>query len=134
MQTKWIQIIKMLSFVIAFFVYIRKMKGEYSKNEIDIILDRFKDDDTFTCAFITSCFTGMRTGEVCSLTWDDIGFENRVINVRHTVYDKPKDDKGRWYIGTTKTKQGTRQINMSATLYNAILNIFYSIKCQTREM
>ena len=75
-----------------------------------------------TCAFITSCFTGMRTGEVCSLTWDDIDFQNRVINVRHTVYDKPKDDKGRWYIGTTKTKQGTRQINMSATLYNALLN------------
>ncbi len=44
------------------------------------------------------------------------------INVRHTVYDKPKDDKGRWYIGTTKTKQGTRQISMSATLYNALLN------------
>ena len=82
-------------------------KHLYNKNEIDVILDRFKDDDTFTCAFITSCFTGMRTGEVCSLTWDDIDFENRVINVRHTVYDKPKDDKGRWYIGTTKTKYKT---------------------------
>ena len=32
------------------------------------------------------------------------------------------DDKGRWYIGTTKTKQGIRQINMSITLYNALLN------------
>ena len=97
-------------------------KHLYNKNEIDLILDRFKDDDTFTCAFITSCFTGMRTGEVCSLTWDDIDFENRVIKVRHTVYDKPKDDKGRWYIGTTKTKQGTRQINMCETVYNALTN------------
>ena len=97
-------------------------KHLYSKNEIDMILERFKDDDTFTCAFITSCFTGMRTGEVCSLTWDDIDFTNRVINVKHTVYDKPDDGKGRWYIGTTKTKQGTRQINMSITLYNALIN------------
>lgn len=97
-------------------------KHLYNKNEINMILERFKDDDTFTCAFITSCFTGMRTGEVCSLTWDDIDFKNIVINVKHTVYDKPDDGKGRWYIGTTKTKQGIRQINMSITLYNALLN------------
>ena len=64
----------------------------------------------------------MRTGEVCSLTWDDIDFTNRVINVKHTVYDKSDDGNGRWYIGTTKTKQGTRQINMSITLYNALIN------------
>ena len=95
MQTKWIQIIKMLSFVIAFFVYIRKMKGEYSKNEIDIILDRFKDDDTFTCAFITSCFTGMRTGEVCVLTWDKVDLEKRIISIEHNVYSKVKDEKGK---------------------------------------
>ncbi len=97
-------------------------KHLYNKNEINLILKRFKDDDTFTCAFITCCFTGMRTGEVCSLTWDDIDFKNKVINVKHTVYDKPDDGKGRWYIGTTKTKQGTRQINMSITLYNALTN------------
>ena len=97
-------------------------KHLYSKNEINMILEPFKDDDTFTCAFITSCFTGMRTGEVCSLTWDDINIKNRIINVKHTVYDKPNDGKGRWYIGTTKTKQGTRQINMSITLYNALIN------------
>ena len=97
-------------------------KHLYNKNEINMILERFKDDDAFTCAFITSCFTGMRTGEVCSLTWEDIDFKNRVINVKHTVYDKPNDGKGRWYIGTTKTKQGTRQINMSITLYNALIN------------
>lgn len=97
-------------------------KHLYNKNEINMILERFKDDDAFTCAFITSCFTGMRTWEVCSLTWEDIDFKNRVINVKHTVYDKPDDGKGRWYIGTTKTKQGTRQINMSITLYNALIN------------
>ena len=97
-------------------------KHLYNKQEINRILERFKDDDTFTCAFITSCFTGMRTGEVCSLTWEDIDFKNRVINVKHTVYDKTKDEKGRWYIGTTKTKQGTRQVNMCETLYNALLN------------
>ena len=86
------------------------------------ILERFKDDDVFTCAFITACYTGMRTGEVCSLTWDDIDFENGIINVKHTVYDKPDDGRGRWYMGTTKTKNRTRQIYMSPTLYQALMN------------
>lgn len=104
-------------------------KHLYNKNEINLILKRFKDDDTFTCAFITCCFTGMRTGEVCSLTWDDIDFKNKVINVKHTVYDKPDDGKGRWYIGTTKTKQGTRQISMSITLYNALINYKKKQQC-----
>ena len=30
--------------------------------------------------------------------------ENRIIHIKHSIYNKPKDDKGRWYIGTTKTK------------------------------
>ena len=97
-------------------------KHLYTQYEIDKILTRFKDDDVFTCAFITSCFTGMRPGELCVLTWEDIDFENKVINVRHSVFDKKKNEKGRWYIGTTKTKRGERQIHISPTLMKALVN------------
>jgi len=97
-------------------------KHLYTQDEIDKILTRFKDDDVFTCAFITSCFTGMRPGELCVLTWEDIDFENKVINVRHSVFDKKKNEKGRWYIGTTKTKRGERQIHISPTLMKALVN------------
>ena len=31
-------------------------------------LNRFENNETFTCAFLTSCYTGMRTGEVFALT------------------------------------------------------------------
>ena len=79
-------------------------KHLYNQDEINTILERFKDDDVFTCAFITACYTGMRTGEVCSLTWE------------------PDDGKGRWYMGTTKTKNGVRQIYMSPTLFQALIN------------
>lgn len=98
------------------------VKHLYTQEEIDIILNRFKNNDAFTCAFLTSCFTGMRTGEVCALTWDDIDFENEIISVSHNVYDKPKDKKGRWFIGTTKTSSGKRQIHISKTLLNALKN------------
>mgnify|MGYP004465923115 CR=1 FL=1 len=81
----------------------------YSQDEIDTILNRFKDNETFTCAFLTSCYTGMRTGEVFALTWDDIDLENGIISIKHNVYDKPKDEKGRWFIRTTKTFAGKKK-------------------------
>lgn len=100
----------------------KDIKHLYTQEEIDLILDRFSNDDTFTCAFLTSCYTGMRTGEVCALTWDDIDLENGIINIEHNVYDKPKDKKGRWYIGSTKTETGTRKIYIGQTLKIALQN------------
>ena len=64
----------------------------------------------------------MSTGEVCAFTWDDIDLEMGIINIEHNVYDKPKDDKGRWFIGTTKTQTGTRKVHISQTLKIALQN------------
>ncbi len=82
------------------------------------ILMRFRRQETFTCFFLTSCFTGIRTGEVFALTWKDIDFENGIIHIKHSVYDKSKDE--RWHIGSTKTISGTRDVFMSPTLSNAL--------------
>ena len=100
----------------------KDVKHVYSQDEIDMILNRFKDNPTFTLAFLTSCFTGLRTGEVFALSWNDIDFENRIIHVNNNIYDKPKDSKGRWYIGSTKTKNGKRDVYISDTLYKAFRN------------
>lgn len=88
--------------------YSEDVKHLYSKEEIDIILERFKDNATFICSFLTSCYTGLRTGEVFALTWEDIDLDKGIINIQHSVYDRPKDHKGRWYLGPTKTNSGTR--------------------------
>lgn len=97
-------------------------KHLYTQEEIDLILERFKYDDAFTCVFLTCCFTGMRTGEAFALTWEDIDLENRIINIKHNVYSKPKDEKGKWYIGEPKTLSGERVIYISDTLYVALSN------------
>ena len=98
------------------------IKHLYTQDEIDKILERFKDNDTFTCAFLTSCYTGLRTGEVFALSWNDIDFEKGIISVGHNVYDKPKDEKGRWFIGSTKTENGNREVHISSTLLSALKN------------
>lgn len=98
------------------------MKHVYTREKIDLILNRFKNKSTFTCLFITACYTGMRPSEICALTWNDIDFEKRIIKVRHNVYIKIKDDKGRWFLGSTKTVNGIRDIYISDTLYIALKN------------
>lgn len=100
----------------------RDVKHIYTQEEIDKFLTRFKDNDTFTCAFLTSCFTGMRTGEVFALTWNDIDLENGTIHIQHNVYDKKKDEKGKWFLGNTKTSTGDRIIHISNTLLKALKN------------
>ena len=36
------------------------------------------------CVFLMACYTGMRTGEVFALTWDDIDLGNRIIKINKT--------------------------------------------------
>ena len=85
-----------------------------------IILGRFKNNKVFICAFLTACYTGMRTGEVFALTWDDIDLDNRIIKVNKTVYAKNKEENGRWYLGTTKTIGSSREVYICDTLYSVL--------------
>ena len=57
----------------------------------------------------------MRTGEVFALIWDDIDLDNRIIKINKTVYSKDKDEKGRWYLGTTKTIRSQRDVYICDT-------------------
>ena len=64
----------------------------------------------------------MRTGEVFALTWNDIDLDKRVIKISKTVYAKDKEEKGRWYLGTTKTVGSQREVYICDTLYNILLD------------
>lgn len=86
-------------------------------------MTRFRKNDVFIYAFLTACYIGLRTGEVFALTWDDIDFENKTIKIKHNVYAKNKDDKGKWFLGDTKTETGERQIYICDTLLK-ILNVY----------
>ena len=64
----------------------------------------------------------MRTGEVFALIWDDIDLDNRIIKINKTVYAKDQEEKGRWYLGTTKTMGSKRDVYICDTLYNILLD------------
>lgn len=65
-------------------------------------------DNLFT---VTVC-TGLRQGEVCALTWDDIDFDNKVIHVTKTLlYQRLESDtKKEFHIDPPKTKASLRDV------------------------
>lgn len=75
----------------------------------------------------------MRTGEVLALTWDDMDFQERKIKVNKTVYSKLKDDKGRWFLGSTKTEGSCREVYINNTLLKALKNYKQKQKKHQKE-
>lgn len=59
--------------------------------------------------------TGLRTGELVGLKWDDIDFENRTLTISRTMEFRYK--VGEWRVGPPKSKSGYRTIPLT---YEAI--------------
>ncbi len=104
----------------------------FTQEEIEKILDRFKDMHTIYYAFLTAYYTGMRISEVYGLTWDCIDFEKKTITINKNIikknkYGKPKKyniSKGHsveiWFYGTCKNPQSNRTISIGDTLVKAL--------------
>ncbi len=45
----------------------------------------YRETDTSKAGILLCIFTGLRLGEVCSLKWEDVDFEQKIIYVRRTV-------------------------------------------------
>lgn len=55
--------------------------------------------------------TGLRTGELVGLKWDDINFENRTLTISRTMEFRYK--VGEWRVGPPKSKSGYRTIPLT---------------------
>lgn len=100
------------------------------------IIGRFQPPSRFYIPLMIGYYTGMRISEVFALTWDDIDFDNRTINidkqvakrnygvdVRQVLRDKgKKEEKSAWYFQQPKTISSERTIKFGDTLFEALKN------------
>lgn len=85
------------------------------------IMEYIEKNFTFKNLGIYVCLcTGLRIGELCALTWDDIDVDNGVIYVRRTIQRIYIVDEGvkrtELIIDTPKTKNSIRDIPMTTDL------------------
>lgn len=68
--------------------------------------------------------TGMRIGEICALTWEDIDVENEIIHVRRTLQRiyiiDGKKRRTEVIVDSPKTKNSIREVPMSRELVKMI--------------
>lgn len=71
-----------------------------------------------------SLYTGLRIGEICALSWEDIDITNRIIYVRHTVTRIRVNENGKSVtknsIGTPKTKSSLRCVPICSALAHVL--------------
>lgn len=73
--------------------------------------------------FFVMANTGLRVGEVTGLRWQDVDFEEGVIDVNHTLsYFDHKDSKGCYFsVGSPKTENGYRKVVMTQAVKAAFV-------------
>ncbi|MBQ4892157.1 site-specific integrase [Shewanella sp. MMG014] len=88
----------------------RKPVHPFTLDEVFKFLDFVRPD--FRCYFLTRFFTGMRTGEIDGLQWENVDFERRQILVRESwVRNK---------LGPVKTKTSLREIDMNELVFDSL--------------
>ncbi|MCI9626488.1 MAG: site-specific integrase [Clostridia bacterium] len=90
----------------------------FTKEEQNQFLSNCNSETTFENLFVFAFNTGMRLGEMLALTWSDVDFENKTVNINKSIsvvndYDNP-ERKSKTIINTTKTDSGKREIPLTA--------------------
>lgn len=83
---------------------------EYKK--FDSVIDNFMHHVFFKTLY----FMGIRQGEAQALTWNDINFDKKELNINKNLTTKIKGE--RWTISTPKTKNSIRILPIPENLLN----------------
>lgn len=85
-------------------------------------------------------YSGLRIGELCALTWDDIDFDNSFVHVSKTlqrISDNSKDSKTRLVITTPKSKTSIRDIPLPSFVMDVLWQnkgCGYILSCSTKPV
>lgn len=92
-----------------------------SKSNQKKIMSYVQEHFTFKNLGIYICLSaGIRIGEICALTWDDIDVESGIISIRKTIQRiyviEDNDRRTELILDSPKTKNSVRDIPMSRDL------------------
>lgn len=85
----------------------------FSPEEMKKIFQRFPFGSSFYIPLQIAYHTGVRIGECCALTWDDIDLVNNTIKISKSLSRQYNHE---WFFGTTKTLTSNRTIPIGNTL------------------
>ncbi|MBR4932609.1 MAG: site-specific integrase, partial [Alphaproteobacteria bacterium] len=105
-----------------------------SVDDFNRMMERFPKGSPYRYALLIGFYTGLRIGEVYALTWDDIDFKEKTLDVNKLVYKRiygvdirevmkqkgKREEKSAWYFGETKTAASVRKIKIGDTLINEL--------------
>lgn len=85
-------------------------------------------------AYMLVLHTGLRSGEIGGLKWEDIDFEEKVLHVNRTLlFDK---NKGGFYFGLPKSKTSKREIPLTDTVINILQKqklLQFQLRCKSNN-
>lgn len=95
----------------------KKEKRALNDEEIKNLLSKFRKDYYLIILFALEA--GLRIGEIAGLTWNDIDFENELINVNKQW----KKVNGEYTFGSLKSSAGNRRVPLSNNLKKQLKSI-----------
>lgn len=119
-----------------------KISGGSSQKEVNvldkiqekkIVTELTKEKNANNLGILLSLYTGMRLGEICALTINDINLENHTIAVSKTVQRLrgSKENATKLVISEPKSKKSNRVIPLPEFLYKIVLD--YNIDLNKKE-
>ena len=99
----------------------RKKVDFWTKEEFEKFIKTFEKNDVvehlkYTC-FLFLFMTGLRISELQALTWEDVDFENKAVQVNKSMFYQNKNN---WQINPTKTFSSNRKIYLDAMTIKAL--------------
>lgn len=104
--------------VIALPKKVKKQITIPSDEDVELLLSNVKETALYIPVLMASEL-GMRRGEICAVTWDDIDFNKQFININKAMV---RDEFGTYVIKSTKTYESTRIIRLTKNLVDVLTN------------
>lgn len=82
----------------------------------------FKHCLTNMLGIVLCLFTGIRLGELLALTWQDVNFEKRYLNINKTAFYIKQDGRNMILTNEPKTKSSNRILPLSKNLLEMLEN------------